>query len=297
MDINADTLRALHTGVSLAFNERFSTVESYYTDVCMTVPSTTAMNEYPRMDDVPGFREWIGDRVVHDLSASTYIVRNREFEKTIGVRRSQIEDDQYGFLTSHAAQLGQDAAEFPDSLVWPLWKAGATTIGYDGQYYFDTDHLGYNEAGAEISVSNYQAGGGPAWYLIDDTKVMKPMVWQRRKPFALTAKDRANDDNVFMKGKFLWGVDGRCNAGFGLWQLAYMSKATLNAENYEAARIALSTLRRRDGTPLNIKGTKLIVPPQLEGAGLSLLQSQLINGGESNKWANSAKLLKVPWLA
>jgi phage major head subunit gpT-like protein len=70
----------------------------FYSTVAKTVPSTTAMNEYPRLDDMPGIREWIGDRLVHDLSASTYQIRNREFEKTIGIKRSQIEDDQIGIF-------------------------------------------------------------------------------------------------------------------------------------------------------------------------------------------------------
>lgn len=117
MDINANTLRGIYTALSTAYNVRFDAIAALYNTVAMTVPSTTAMNEYPRMDDLPGFREWIGDRLVHDLSAQTYIVRNREFEKTISIKRSQIEDDQIGIFTPVAGQMGQDAAQFPDSLV------------------------------------------------------------------------------------------------------------------------------------------------------------------------------------
>ncbi|TIY01995.1 MAG: hypothetical protein E5V22_19640, partial [Mesorhizobium sp.] len=225
MDINASTLRSVYTGLSTAFNARLETTTTLYKTVAMDVPSSTAMNEYPRMDDLPGIREWVGDRLVHDLSAQTYIVRNKEFEGTIGVKRSSIEDDQFGFYTTIASQMGQDAAEFPDQLVWPLWKAGDATLCYDGQNFFDTDHPGFDENGAEISVSNFTAGAGPAWYLVDDTRVIKPMVFQKRKPFKLVPMDRETDTNVFMKGQFMYGVDGRCNAGFGLWQLAHMSKA------------------------------------------------------------------------
>lgn len=297
MDINADTMRSIFTAVSTSFNGRFEAVQTFYSTVAMTVTSTTSMNEYPRMDDLPGFREWIGDRVAHDLSMQTYQIRNREFEKTISIKRSQVEDDQIGFLANAAAQMGQDAAEFPDSLVFPLWKAGNTTLCYDGQNFFDTDHPGYNAAGAEVSVSNYQAGGGDAWFLIDDSKVMKPMIWQPRKKFQLVKKDRDTDDKVFETGKFTYGVDGRCNAGFGLWQLAYMSKGTLDATNYEAARVALGTLRRRDGTPLNISGKKLLVPPSLEGAANRLLKNDLVAGGVTNEWKGTAEPLVVPWLA
>ena len=91
MDINAANLRSIYTGLSTAFNTRLANTQTYYGQVAMMANSVTAMNEYPRLDDLPGFREWIGDRVIHDLSAQSYIIRNRKFESTIGILRDQIE--------------------------------------------------------------------------------------------------------------------------------------------------------------------------------------------------------------
>jgi len=297
MDINASTLRGIYTALSMAYNARFAEAATFYNTVAMTVPSTTAQNEYPRLDDLPGFREWIGDRVVNDLSAQTYVIRNREFEKTIAIKRSQIEDDQIGIFAPVASQMGQDAAEFPDQLVFPLLKLGNATRCYDGQYFFDTDHPGYDENGAAISVSNFTAGAAPTWYLVDDTQVMKPMVYQERKKFKLTPLQSETDPNVFFQGKFVWGVDGRCNAGFGLWQLAHMSKAVLDEAGYQAARTAMSSIRKRDGSILNIRPTKLLVPPALEGAARKLVNAELVNGGESNVWAKTAEVVVIPYLA
>ncbi|WP_018701405.1 Mu-like prophage major head subunit gpT family protein [Amorphus coralli] len=297
MDINAATLRSIYTGLSTAFNQRLESTETFYGTVAMTVNSVTAMNEYPRMDDMPGIREWIGDRVIHDLSAQNYIIRNREFEGTVAIKRSQIEDDQIGLFTPVSAHLGQTAAAFPDELVFPLLKAGATTKCYDGQYFFDTDHPGFDENGDVTSVSNYQAGANPAWYLIDDTQVLKPMVFQSRKLFQLVPMDKETDENVFYRGKFVWGVDGRCNAGFGLWQLAYMSKAELTSENYAAARAAMGTIRRRNGQVINIRPTKLLVPPSLETKARQVVEAALINGGDTNIWAKTAEVRVIPHLA
>ncbi|CAN7167354.1 Mu-like prophage major head subunit gpT family protein [Mesorhizobium amorphae] len=296
MDINASTLRSVYTGLSTAFNTRLATTSTLYRTVAMDVPSSTAMNEYPRMDDLPGIREWVGDRLIHDLSATTYIIRNKEFEGTIGVKRSSIEDDQFGFYTTIASQMGQDAAEFPDQLVWPLWKQGDATICYDGQNFFDTDHPGFDENGGETSVSNFTAGGGPAWYLVDDTRVIQPMVFQKRKPFKLVPMDKETDPNVFMKGQYLYGVDGRCNAGFGLWQLAHMSKATLTPENFQAAREAMGAIRKKNGQVININPTKLIVPPTLEADAKKIVETMLIDGGDSNIWFKAAEVVKVPQL-
>ncbi|MDL2401257.1 Mu-like prophage major head subunit gpT family protein [Rhizobium mayense] len=297
MDINSSTLRSLFTGLSLAFNARLGSVQTFWNTVAMPVPSSTAMNEYPRLDDLPGIREWIGDRRVHDLSVQTYVIRNRSFENTIGVLRENIEDDQLGVYSNIAAQMGQDAGQFPDLQIFPLLKKGNVTKCYDGQYFFDTDHPGYDENGGATTVSNFTDGAGPAWYLVDDTQVIKPMVWQTRKPFNLVPLQNANDPNVFFNRKFIFGVDGRCNAGFGLWQLAYMSKAALTADNYAAARAAMMSIRKRSGEILNIRPTKLLVPASLEGTARTIVEAALINGGETNVWAKTAEVVVIPYLA
>ncbi|MCH4542786.1 Mu-like prophage major head subunit gpT family protein [Ochrobactrum sp. A-1] len=297
MDITPSTMRSLYTAISTAFNTRLESTSTHYKTVAMTVNSTTSANEYPRMDDLPGIREWIGDRIVHDLSAQNYLIRNKEFEGTIGIRQSQIEDDQVGFLAPMAEQLGQDAAEFPDQLVFPLLKKGETTKCYDGQNFFDTDHPGYDEDGKETSVSNFAEGSSPAWYLLDDSRVIKPIVFQDRKKFRLIRKDQPTDDTVFFSGKAVYGVDGRCNAGYGLWQLIYKSKQPLNAENYAAARAAMTTIRKRNGQVISINPRKLLVPSTLEGAARKLLLNELAANGESNEWKGTAEPVVIPLLA
>lgn len=296
MDITPSTMRGLYTGLSTAFNARLASTATFYNSVAMTVPSITASNEYPRMDDLPGIREWVGDRVVHDLSMQTYLIRNKEFEGTIGVRLSQVEDDQIGFLAPMAEQLGQDAAEFPDQLVFPLLNKGETTKCYDGQYFFDTDHPGFDKDGKEASVSNFSAGSGPAWYLVDDSRVIKPIIYQSRKSFQLIRKDQATDDTVFMQGKAVYGVDGRCNAGYGLWQLIYKSKKPLTAESYAEARAAMTSIRKRNGQVISITPKKLLVPPSLEGAALKITNAENGTGGESNVWKGTAETVVIPLL-
>ncbi|NLS00186.1 hypothetical protein HGP17_25455 [Rhizobium sp. P38BS-XIX] len=297
MDITVANLRGIYTSLSTIFNQSLGATETFYNSVAMTVPSTTAVNEYPRLDDLPGWREWIGDRVAFDVGADLYSIRNRRFEKTLKINRDKIRDDQIGIFTPLAAQYGQDGAQFPDTLVWPLFKKGEATACYDGQYYFDTDHPGYNEQGNLISVSNYMPGTGPAWYIIDDTKIVKPMIWQTRDPIKLTQMFSDTDPNVFWRNEYVWGADTRGNAGFGLWQLAYKSKAELNKDNYKAARTAMQTIRKRSGEVMPIRAATLLVPPELEDQGRSLLEAALINGGETNVWAKTAKVMVIPHLA
>jgi len=297
MDINASTLRGVFTGLSTAFNARFASTVSQYAVVAMEVNSTTAQNEYPRLDELPGIREWVGDRHVVRLGAQTYVIRNRTFEETVSVPRPAIEDDQIGIYVPVAGQIGQHAAEFPDQLVWTLFRNGETALCYDGQYFFDTDHPGYNEQGGEVSVANFTAGAGPAWYLVDDSQVVKPLVFQKRRPFNFVSYQDEKDANVFFKDEFVWGTSGRCNAGYGMWQTAHKSKAELTPENFAAARTAMQTIRKRDGSVIKLRPTKLIVPPQLEGVARGILEAERNDAGATNIWRATAKVEVVPDLA
>ena len=42
----------------------------------------------------------------------------------------------------------------------------------------------------------------------------------------MIARTRDDDDNVFNRDEFVWGADGRSNAGYGFWQMAYGSDGT-----------------------------------------------------------------------
>ena len=64
-----------------------------------------------------------------------------------------------------------------------------------------------------------------AWYLLDVSKTLKPLILQINKKVEFVALDNPTDENVFMKDAFLYGTRSEDNAGYGLWQLAAKSKA------------------------------------------------------------------------
>lgn len=61
------------------------------------------------------------------------------------------------------------------------------------------------------------------WFLLDTSKPLKPMIFQERKKTKFVSKVNENDDNVFFKNEYVYGADGRYNAGYGFWQFAYGS--------------------------------------------------------------------------
>lgn len=73
---------------------------------------------------------------------------------------------------------------------------------------------------AKLMVVPHLAGNPTAWFLLDTSKPVKPLIFQRRRPAQFVAKDKPEDESVFMRREFVYGADSRDNAGYGLWQLA-----------------------------------------------------------------------------
>lgn len=297
MLVNAANLRNLYVGFSKKFEDGLGQAPSEWKQVATEVPSTTASNEYGWLGSFPGMREWLGDRVVHGVGVHGYTLVNQDWEMTVGVQRNHIRDDNLGIYDPMFREMGSAAGRSYDTLVYQALKEGFSRKCYDGQSFFDTDHPVLDENGVETSVSNSGGGSGTPWFLIDDTRALKPLILQIRERLEMVAKDRVDDDNVFNKKQFVYGIDGRHTVGYGFWQMAYGSKQTLNTANFAAAFAALEGLKGDYGRPLGLKPTLLVVPPSQRAAAQLIVNTQNDAAGASNPWYQTAKLLVSPWLA
>jgi len=295
MIVNQATLQSIFHSFKTIFNKALDTAQPVYDRIATTVPSSTREEEYKWLGKVPRMREWIGDRVIQNLAAYGYAIKNRDWEATVGVDRNDIEDDSIGIYTPLIQALAQSAALHPDELVFELLVNGFTQKCYDGQPFFAAEHVDGNQPAqsntttvklsatsyaaarsammsykdehgrplkivpnllvvapkneetgrkilmaetdangatnpwkgtAELLVAPELAGNDDMWFLLDVSKPIKPLIFQQRKRPEFVAKDRPDDDTVFMKKEYLYGVDSRDNAGYGLWQLAYGSTGT-----------------------------------------------------------------------
>ncbi len=304
MQITPPALDAIFYNFSLIFQNALARRAPWSAPIATQVPSTTRENRYPWMARIPRLHEWIGDRVINNVAARSTSITNKDYELTIGVDRNDVEDDNLGVYSPLIAQMGEQAALWPDDLIKALLQAGVSTLCWDGQYFFDTDHptkLGDSSSGVYVnsftskalSAANYAyvrqqmmqyqdedgqslaimpnllivppqledegrtilnadfiapsvgvgtnvgsimqsnilkgsaellvvpelAGEGTVWYLADTTKPLKPLIFQLRKSPAFVSKTEPNSENVFHRKEFLYGVDARGNAGYGLPQL------------------------------------------------------------------------------
>lgn len=295
--VNQAVLANLFTGFKASFQKGLARAPSQWNQVAMTVPSTTREENYGWLGKVPSLREWIGDRVVQSLMQHAYTIRNKDWEATISVPRNDIDDDVYGIYGPLFEAMGESTGSHPDEVVFGLLPGGFSTACYDGQYFFDTDHPVLDAAGAATSVANTDGGAGTPWYLMDLSRVLKPVIFQERKKPQFVAKDKPTDDNVFDKKEYVYGVDCRDNVGFGLWQLAWGSKQALDKAHYATAREALQGMKGDYGRPLGIRPTHLVVPPSLEGAALEIVNAERDAAGATNVYKGTAQVVVVPWLA
>lgn len=297
MLINNSNLTTLNIAFKAAFALAFAGAVTQHAQIATKVPSSTASEEYGWLGSMPGMREWVGDRVINGIANHGYSIRNKTFENTVGVPREAIEDDQYGIYSPLFSELGRTAAVHPDELVFALLLAGWSTLCYDGQNFFDTDHPVLDAAGASQSVSNSGGGSGTPWFVLDTSRALKPLILQMRKEAQFVSKTRPEDDNVFERKEYVWGVDGRWNVGLGFWQMAYGSKQTLDETNLAAAIAAIGTFKGDYGRRLGLKPNLLVVPPSLEVTAKKLIVAQTAANGATNVMQGTLQLVVSPWLA
>jgi phage major head subunit gpT-like protein len=326
MEINQTNLDALFVGFNQAFQKGFTKPPTFYEKICMIVESSSRRETYPWMGRSTKMREWLGDRVIQALERHAYTLINRDFEETIGVDRNDIEDDIWGTLSPLFENMGWNAAVHPDRLVADLLNNATGNIdapsnanavlAYDGVTMFSA--VGHPVGPAGGAVTNYPnadtAGSGPYWFLFDVARAIRAVIFQRRKPYTFTRMNTEQDEQVFMRRQYRFGVDARVNVGVGFWQLCYTSNQDLsNSQNYANALAAMAKIKTDAGDPFGAAAMRgpgnliLMVPPALEETARRLLKAELVAGGagghgatsgpQSNIWMNSAELVMNPYLS
>ncbi|CAN5533516.1 Mu-like prophage major head subunit gpT family protein [soil metagenome] len=297
MIITSANMQTIKTMWSAKFKGAFAGAKSRYADVAMVTNSNNATSAYAWLGQMPMLREWLGDRRVKSLKAFDFAIKNRDFEMTVSVPRNEVMDDNIGVYTSLIEDMGREAGTHPDRLVFGLLPNGFSQPCYDGQNFFDNSHPIADGSGNDTVASNMQAGGLTPWYLLDTSRAVRPLIYQKRMEYTLVSKDNPGDDNVFFQKEFIYGCDGRSNAGYGLWQFAFGSKLALNTANYAAAKSQMASLRGDGGQLLGVRPNICVVPPSLETDAKNLFSKANLAGGESNIYNGEVEVIVADWLA
>jgi len=140
MLVNKTVLAQAFIALSTLFNKTFDAAPSQYKEIAMVVPSSTAANDYKWLSNFPQMKEWIDEKSVKALAASSYTIANKDWEATVEVDRNDIEDDQLGIYKPQAEMAGYSAKQLADEIVFTLVSQGFDNKCFDGETFFSTTH-------------------------------------------------------------------------------------------------------------------------------------------------------------
>lgn len=108
--------------------------------LAMRIPSTQDSETHKWLGAVPGFREWVGGRQAQSLRDFGVTIINKDFESTFYYHERDLTEDKTGQLQARINEHADQANYHDAELLLSLLSTAASTVCYDGQYFFDTDH-------------------------------------------------------------------------------------------------------------------------------------------------------------
>lgn len=231
MLITTDNIKSLSRGWSTIYGEAYQEAKAWSSALTTEVPSTTSENVYGWLAEDGKMREWLGERVIQSLAARDFVIRNKDFEYTVGVDRNDIEDDNLGIYRTKFKGMAYAAKKWPDDLVLDLLVNGQNRICHDGQSYFDVDHPVNPNRGSLGVQSNY------------------------------------------------------------------LLSTPFSEANFEAAWLAMTTLKDESGREMGIMPNVLVVPPALTIAAKKLVNLTTVAQGGANVFYSMVNVVTIPELA
>lgn len=95
---------------------------------------------YKWLGQVPVMRDWIGGRQAKGFNTNGLTIENKHFEATLEIPLVDLRRDKTGQIEVRINELADRTNSHWAQLLSKLIINGESTICYDGQYYFDTDH-------------------------------------------------------------------------------------------------------------------------------------------------------------
>jgi phage major head subunit gpT-like protein len=118
-------------------------------------------------------------------------------------------------MMSLVNEEGRPLRIIPDILIVPpqLEATARTILRADKQANGATNIW---KDSADIMVVPELAANSTYWFLADSRQAAKAFIFQTRKEPEFVGLDNMNDEKAFMEKEYIYGVDYRGNAGYGL---------------------------------------------------------------------------------
>ncbi len=116
---------------------------------------------YAMLGMPPVLREWIGGRQAKGFRDDAFTIINRHFEATIEVLIKDMRRDKTGQIRARINEFVERSNSHFARLLSLLIINGASSVCYDGQYFFDTDHS-EGDSGAQSNSITVDISALPA---------------------------------------------------------------------------------------------------------------------------------------
>lgn len=114
---------------------------SWIDSVSNLFDSNQESETYKWLGMAPAMREWIGGRQAKGFRTDGITIVNKNFEATLEVLVDEIRRDKTGQVMVRVRELAERTNAHWASLLSALVIAGESAACYDGQFFFDTDHV------------------------------------------------------------------------------------------------------------------------------------------------------------
>ncbi len=188
-------------GLNGAFFPRFEAAMTLWRELCSLVNSDGASEIYKWLGQLPMPVEWRGQRRTKSLRDFGQTIVNKHWELTLPIDRDEIADDQTGQIAMRVAEMATRFAHHPDKELIDLIVAGETALCYDGQAFFDTDHV-EGESGSQSNDLTFDVATPTA----PTAAEFKAAFWQAVKALAGFKDDQGEPWNLFQSFENLAGL-------------------------------------------------------------------------------------------
>lgn len=161
-DVNLAAAREVNQAL---FYESLRAVPPLWPNFCTRMQITGSQCTHHHLAELGMPRQWLGPREITQLRAESVTIVDVEWEKSVGVLRKELEDDDLGIIKPRIMNLAQTMISFQDKRAIDRLILGFTAInGHDGVTFFASTHPRdgglanqNNTANSALSDANFNA--------------------------------------------------------------------------------------------------------------------------------------------
>ena len=142
MIVTPDILRFTLAGLNLKFEDAYAKAQedARWKLIADDIETTLPIQDYGWLGRGAVMEEF-KDRVrEQEINQFTYTLADKVYKAAEKIKRTTLEDDQYGVLNRLMAKLGGEAVRHWNELAYKGLTLGFSTLCYDGQNFFSASH-------------------------------------------------------------------------------------------------------------------------------------------------------------